>query len=88
MSAAGTHTKEERGGGGGGRAKGREQGEHRGEDGWHEKRRKKKTKTEGGEGAEEGFALGNQTSHQRDEIYSVMFLSDNNQFGQKVTLQA
>ena len=36
------------------------------------------------------FALGNHTSHHadfRDKIYSVMFLSHNNQFGQKVTLQ-
>lgn len=86
--AAGTHTKEK-----GGRAKGREQGRHRGEkDGWHERgKERKENRRERGRGRTEGRAedeeslpseISRHTAQTRlsDEIYSVMFLSDSNQF--------
>lgn len=77
MSATGTHTKDgERNG-----------GEHRGEAGWHKKERRGKKKKNGRRWES---VLGKSDVTPRalqSEIYSVMFLSDSKQFGQKVTLR-
>lgn len=78
MSAAGTHTKDGEWNG----------GEHRGEAGWHKKRERRGKKKKTGRRWESVLGKSDITRRSlRNEIYSVMFLSDSNQFGQKVALQ-
>lgn len=77
-----THQKKKKRGGGGSREK---QGEQGGEDGWH-----KRKENRGEEENRKEVCVCPRKSDvrpRRDEIHSVMFLSDSNQLCWRVTLQ-